>query len=179
MAIGKTLLLTQLDYTVWANQVLLEAFSGLTEEESLRELGASHGSLLRTLRHVYDAERAWVDNLISHSIPSVAEIEAAGAADQSRSLPTYAFLKDSFPKVWSDARRWLEPLREDELATELTCVKEDGVTMCLPRWKVLLHMVNHSTLHRGQMITMLRALGKRPPNTDLFTYYRFVPVIEG
>ena len=38
-------------------------------------------------------------------------------------------------------------------------------------WQVALHMVNHSTLHRGQIISMIRGLGKKPPNLDLFTFY--------
>ena len=37
-------------------------------------------------------------------------------------------------------------------------------------------MVNHSSLHRGQISTMLRALGRRPPNTDILTYYLLDPV---
>jgi uncharacterized damage-inducible protein DinB len=35
----------------------------------------------------------------------------------------------------------------------------------------VLHVVNHSTLHRGQIITMLRQLGLQPPNNDLMTYF--------
>src|SRR5262249_41901163 len=71
----KHLLQTELDYTIWANQTLLQASSALTVEEIGRNLGASHGSVIRTLRHIYDAESLWTHNLIAHSIPSVAEIE--------------------------------------------------------------------------------------------------------
>jgi uncharacterized damage-inducible protein DinB len=35
----------------------------------------------------------------------------------------------------------------------------------------LLHVVNHSTLHRGQVMGMLRQLGKQPPATDIFNFY--------
>jgi len=31
--------------------------------------------------------------------------------------------------------------------------------------------VNHATLHRGQVVGMLRQLGKRPPNVDIMTFY--------
>ncbi|HEU5394788.1 MAG TPA: DinB family protein [Candidatus Methylomirabilis sp.] len=34
------------------------------------------------------------------------------------------------------------------------------------------HVVNHSTYHRGQVITMLRQLGAKPVATDLIAYYR-------
>jgi uncharacterized damage-inducible protein DinB len=34
------------------------------------------------------------------------------------------------------------------------------------------HVVNHSSYHRGQVVTMLRQLGIQPPATDLIRYYR-------
>ncbi len=172
MAIAKQLLLVELDYTIWANRVLLEACAALSEEELRRNLGASHSSLLRTLRHIYDAERSWTYNLISNSIPSLAEIEAAGVSDQSRPDPIFESLQQSWFKLWDEARQWIAPLSEEDLARELSFRQRDGTDLLLPRWQVLLHMVNHSTLHRGQIITMLRALGKQPPSVDLLRYYR-------
>jgi uncharacterized damage-inducible protein DinB len=38
-------------------------------------------------------------------------------------------------------------------------------------WQQLCHVVNHSTYHRGQVITMLRQLDATPPATDLLVYY--------
>jgi uncharacterized damage-inducible protein DinB len=32
------------------------------------------------------------------------------------------------------------------------------------------HVVNHSTLHRGQVVGMIRQLGMVPPSTDLLFY---------
>lgn len=34
----------------------------------------------------------------------------------------------------------------------------------------LRHVVNHSTYHRGQVVTMPRQLGARAPSTDLVVY---------
>ncbi len=168
----KKLLLTDLEYNIWANQLLLRNASQLTEEERSRNLGASHASLVRTLRHIYDAERFWIRSLITDSIPSVAEIDAAGAADRARPDPTLDSLKDEWPEVWDEARRWAGPLDDNDLAKELNCRMRNGIDLPVPRWSVLRHMVNHSSIHRGQIITMLRALGQRPPNLDLFTYYQ-------
>ena len=168
----KKLLLTDLEYNIWANELLLDSTSQLTDEEYSRNFGASHASLVRTLRHIYDAERLWIHSLVSDSIPSIAEIEAAGAADQSRPDPTLDSLKDEWPEVWDEARRWVGPLDDNDLAKEINCRMRNGIDLPVPRWRVLRHMVNHSSIHRGQIITMLRALGQRPPNLDLFTYYQ-------
>jgi DinB family len=77
--IGKQVLVTELNYTAWANTILLRACEKLTTEELNRDLGGSHSSVIRTLRHIYDGERSWVHNLITSSIPLVADMDAAGA----------------------------------------------------------------------------------------------------
>jgi uncharacterized damage-inducible protein DinB len=33
------------------------------------------------------------------------------------------------------------------------------------------HVVNHSSYHRGQIVTLLRQLGKIPPSTDFLLYF--------
>jgi len=34
------------------------------------------------------------------------------------------------------------------------------------------HFINHSSYHRGQIVTFMRQLGTAPPSTDLILYYR-------
>jgi uncharacterized damage-inducible protein DinB len=34
------------------------------------------------------------------------------------------------------------------------------------------HVVNHATMHRGQIVGMIRQLGLDPPSTDLLFYLR-------
>ena len=41
----------------------------------------------------------------------------------------------------------------------------------LPAWQIVMHVVNHGTLHRGQIVGMLRQLGVKPPATDIVFYY--------
>jgi uncharacterized damage-inducible protein DinB len=41
-----------------------------------------------------------------------------------------------------------------------------------PRWKIVLHVVNHGTHHRGQVSGFLRTMGHKPPQLDLIAYYR-------
>jgi uncharacterized damage-inducible protein DinB len=171
--IGKQVLVTELNYTACANTILLRACEKLTTEELNRDLGGSHSSVIRTLRHIYDGERSWVHNLITSSIPSVADMDAAGAADQSRPDPTLEALQQSWPKVWTDARRWIDSLTEEELVREIPWLLRNGTNLGVPRWKIVLHLVNHASLHRGQIVNMFRALGKQPPpNTDLSSYYQ-------
>jgi len=36
------------------------------------------------------------------------------------------------------------------------------------------HVANHATYHRGQIVTMLRQLGRTPPSTDYIRWLREV-----
>jgi uncharacterized damage-inducible protein DinB len=40
-------------------------------------------------------------------------------------------------------------------------------------WEMLQHVVNHGSYHRGQITTMLRQLGAKPPQyMDMIVFYR-------
>ena len=41
----------------------------------------------------------------------------------------------------------------------------------LRAWQIAVHVVNHATLHRGQIVGMLRQLGVKAPATDILFYY--------
>jgi len=53
------------------------------------------------------------------------------------------------------------------LPRERTLVKQ-----AIAAEKAVLHLVNHDSLHRGQVMAMIRQLGIAPPPTDLMMYYR-------
>jgi uncharacterized damage-inducible protein DinB len=40
-----------------------------------------------------------------------------------------------------------------------------------PRWKILRHVLEHSTMHRGQVVGMIRMLGHQPPAINAMDYY--------
>jgi uncharacterized damage-inducible protein DinB len=63
-------------------------------------------------------------------------------------------------------------LDEDRLAADLhyKLLSGDGCTM--PLVDQMQHVVNHATLHRGQIVGMIRQLGIDPPSTDLLFFLR-------
>ncbi|MBI4264959.1 MAG: hypothetical protein HY657_11335, partial [Acidobacteria bacterium] len=49
----------------------------------------------------------------------------------------------------------------------------DGTPGASAVWKMVQHVVNHASYHRGQVTTMLRQLGAAPPKPmDLIAFYR-------
>lgn len=152
-------ILTHLDYSLWASSKLLDAASRLSPEEITRDLHVSHSSVLATLQHIYYADRTWLSRLEGR------QIDFADPAPG----PTLDQLKEHWPPVLHGLKAYAAA--ETDLNRELTSRRLNGDTFTLARWKILLHVVNHATLHRGQVMAMLRQLGHVPPATDLFYFY--------
>ncbi len=107
----------------------------------------------------------------ANSLPPMHEVSNQQLFKDPDPEPQLDDLKRNWPAVWSDLRAWLEPLPEGDLSEQLCSQLSNGSALYVSRWQIVLHLVNHSTLHRGQAMSMLRTLGKQPPGTDLFGYY--------
>jgi uncharacterized damage-inducible protein DinB len=46
-----------------------------------------------------------------------------------------------------------------------------GIEPSFPRWQILRHVLSHSTMHRGQIVGMIRMLGHHPPPSSFMDYY--------
>lgn len=150
-----------LEYSAWATQALLDAAQSLSPEELERNLGASHGGVLDTLRHIYYADRIWLTRLSG---------ETRAFKDQPE--PSLAELRQSWPALLIRFRGRIADLGPAQLQTAISYSDLKGNTHHTPIWQVVAHAVNHATLHRGQVMAMFRQLGHVPPATDLIFFYR-------
>jgi len=166
VSLAKELLLTDIRYSGWANQRLLEACSALTSEEIERDLRISHASILATLRHIHDGERVWLDCL--RTSPEMGPWRLPQGTPPEPSLDA---LRLNWPELSDGYRRWLEDLSEAGLGIELRVQLPGEIEPSLPRWKILRHVLEHSALHRGQIVGMIRTLGHTPPAIHRMDYY--------
>jgi len=167
----KQMLLDDVGYTVWANKELLDACSTLTPGQLEQNLGVSHGSLLGTFRHIYYAERVWLRRLVADALPPLVEIGDQRLFGDSGAEPSFDELGKRWAEVWHGLEGWLETATDETLCGRMRTQLPDGGEFHLTRAEIVTHAVNHSTLHRGQIVGMLRVLEMRPPNTDMFSYY--------
>lgn len=130
-------------------------------EQVDRDVGGSHVSIRRTLYHVYISEEFWVQCLRAGAIPRLADI----GSDVDPPPTSLDDMGRDWPLVWRGLQDYLECAAEDELAGQIA-----GPDCRIDRWKLVMHLVNHATLHRGQVTSMIRQVGAKPPNTDIFTY---------
>jgi uncharacterized damage-inducible protein DinB len=166
VSLTKQLLLADTRRSAWANRNLLEACATLTDVEVQRDFRISHTSILSTLGHIYDGERVWLDCLITTA-------DLGTWRPPTGAVPKYSFdaLQQNWPQIWNEFSGWLEGQSESSLVVELNLQLPGGVERCFPRWKILRHVLEHSTLHRGQIIGMIRMLGHQPPPSSPMDFY--------
>ena len=161
MTITPSLLQSHLDYSAWATGLVLQAAADVYDEDLTRDMGVSHASILATLQHTYYADRVWLARLNGRAINFADEGAGPGLVE----------LTSLWPAVLKDFRDYAERLAEDEANEIFTYKNLKGEEKSLVRGQAILHVVNHATLHRGQVIALLRQLGKTPPATDLLFFY--------
>ena len=149
-------------YHAWANRRILDAAAALTPQQFIVTIPSSFPSVRDTLVHVLWSEWIWLQRWKGSS-------------------PRTVFDPYDFPDATALSARWAEhqaeqaaftgALTADLLARLVRYVNTRGETWEYELWKQMLHVVNHSSYHRGQVITMLRQLGAPPPTTDFLVYY--------
>ncbi|MFN0085298.1 MAG: DinB family protein [Blastocatellia bacterium] len=151
------------EYTEWANHRALDAAAGLTEEQRKRETGISHGSIHGTLLHMASAEWVWLERWRASS-PTAFWAPAE--------FPDLGAIRARWTAVEADRRAYLAGLTDADLLRDQRFRRLDGEEQVMPLGLQMQHVVNHATLHRGQIVGMIRQLGIAPPLTDLLFYLR-------
>ena len=157
------------DYTEWANNLAMEAANSLSNEDLCRDVGISHRSIFGTLLHMAGAEWIWLERWHGRS-PGKDEAWSQWTVESCADLPT---LKERWNSVVVERRRkFVSELNEQRLADEVPFKLLNGDASSMRLVHQMQHVVNHSTMHRGQVVGMIRQLGITPPATDLLFYYR-------
>lgn len=151
------------NYNVWANKVIADFL--VDKENNLldKEIISSFSSIRKTIFHMADAQFVWLSRLKGTSPsdwPSKnMKPEEAVPALVNTSTAYALYCEGKNDSFWS------------ELIAFSTM---DGTPYKEPVGNMTMHMVNHSTFHRGQLITMFRQVGfeGKMPKTDLITYLR-------
>lgn len=151
-----------LRYSGWASRKLLEAAQKLAPEESSRGMSVSHGSILGTLAHIHFADRIWYSRTVDPSTALPPVIKA----------PTLESLAVEWAELQKKWEAWSESLTDADLERVASYKFTDGREGQNQVSQIILHLVNHATLHRGQVVAMLRQLGQKPPATDFIFYVR-------
>jgi uncharacterized damage-inducible protein DinB len=130
--------------------------------------GNSFLSVRDTLAHILGAEWIWLERWQGRLSRALLD-----AAD----FPTLQTLESRWETVEHDQMQFIETLTPQRLGEELAYFNQKGERYSYPLWQQLVHVVNHSSYHRGQVTTLLRQLGAEVVNTDFLVYYDEKPKV--
>jgi uncharacterized damage-inducible protein DinB len=156
------------DYTKWANDLALNAAAELSDEGLCRDFGISHGSIFGTLLHMAGAEWIWLERWHGRS-PAGKEAWSLWKRESCADLAT---LNERWDDVVDRRARFFSELDQARLEADLPFKLLSGDASSMRLVDQMQHVANHATLHRGQVVGMIRQLGLAPPSTDLLFYLR-------
>lgn len=155
-------------YTEWANNLAMEAAAKLPDDSLRHDVRCSHQSIFGTLLHMAGAEWIWLERWNGRS-PTKAEAWSQWTAESCADL---AALKDRWTGVVERRWKYVSELDDSKLTRELPFRLLSGDQSSMRLVDQMQHVANHATMHRGQVVGMIRQLGIDPPSTDLLFYLR-------
>ena len=141
------------------NRKIWDHAASLSHEHFTQPVDYSHGSVRDQIVHLIDAEDVWFSEL-RNANPS--EPIPATASDDRE------LTRAHWDNVEKNMRDYLAKLQDDMLFTKPITEPEDDRVLFV--WQVLVHVVNHATDHRAQLLRVLNDLGAKTIYQDYIFY---------
>jgi len=160
----KELLSRYAQYNIWANKKIIDVLLKLDENVLDKEIISSFSSIRKTVYHIWSAEYIWMQRLDLVEHPIWMELDFNGSfqdackAWQRSSESLLTFIERQYDdKAFEHVFQYYSPFKKDHFKRQV--------------YIALTHVFNHSTSHRGQLITLLRQAGEtKIPETDLIAF---------
>jgi uncharacterized damage-inducible protein DinB len=147
------------NYHFSENRTLWDRYiTALSQEQFIEPAAYSIGSVRNQLVHMMSVDDAWFSDLRGVEVPPPLDPENFNDRDT---------LRAHWDGVEQRMRGYLDILRDDMLFTKPFPPGEDENLIL---WQVLLHVVNHGTDHRAQVLRLLYDLGVRTGPQDYIFY---------
>ena len=132
-------------YNHWANEKMTQWLKTFDSDLFYKEVPSSFSSIDLTLHHMKNAQRFWLTILAEGDVTKLDETIRLNATDEvmKQLLTGSQQMIDTFVR-YSD----------EELLKQVS----NGATI-QSRYDFILHVINHNSYHRGQIVTMSRCLG--------------------
>ena len=151
------------EYNVWASDIVCSWLEQISDEQWTREIISSFNSIQETVLHIISAEKAWQERFEYKPVEWL-QFTYKGTKDQHIAL---------WKKTSESLKEFINGFDESKLETNLDFKRLNGDAYSMPHYQLIAHVFNHSTYHRGQLVTMLRQTGfMNVGSTDLLGVYR-------
>lgn len=142
----------------WATLRVIDACTGLSDEQLAKAVPGTYGSILDTLRHLVAADSWYLFVITDGAYEPFEEESGLG-------LPELRAAAERQGEAWTR-------LIEGEIDPDRMVVRhrDDGSETHAPLGVRLAQAVHHGTDHRSQVCTTLTSLGIEPPWIDVWDY---------
>lgn len=149
------------DYNYWAHHQLWDSLMTISKEDFEREVNYGIGSLHKHVIHTMRAEALWLSRI---------------KGDESmrwtiEDYPTRESTIEQWKLVEMDWRNFLTGLTSSNLDELFTTTASSG-TFQHKIGETLIHIANHSTDHRAQMLRLIADYGGQTFEQDIIFYLR-------
>lgn len=151
-----------LAFNIWANKQVFDAVARLDTERFTRIVGGSYPSIQSTLTHIVWVEWTWLERWKGNSPQEVWVTE---------DFPLVADLASRWRRVQAEQQRFVQSVTTEGLQRVIRYTNRLGEECEYALWRMIYHLVNHSTYHRGQVTNMLRVLDAKPATTDFLDWW--------
>ena len=160
----KQLLQQYAAYNFWANKIITEKIAELPTDIIEKEMNSSFSSIFKTVIHLMDVESIWWQRL---KLQEHVEWPGKTFDGNFESLSKELLI---LSKQWND---WIQNTNDANLTHVFAYHNSKKKYFKQPVYEALLHLFNHQSYHRGQIITMLRQNGiDKIPATDFIVFSR-------
>ncbi len=150
------------EYNCWANEQICTWLQAISETQWHQTVVSSFNSIAETCLHIASAEHAWTLRIVDKPAEWLAT--------------NFNGDKNALIKKWKEVSTQLKEVvhqfDENKLQSILHFTRLNGDKHDLAFNKVFAHVFNHSTYHRGQLVTLFRQVGfTNIQSTDLTSFY--------
>jgi uncharacterized damage-inducible protein DinB len=137
---------------------LLDHIATLPEDSYTRKLsGFGFSTIHAQVIHIFGCESRWINRARAVSIGDWNVMD----------WPTVSDARGLQKRVGRKTLTYLSSLTDRQLNEDVELVLEDGVRITCTPALIIHHFLTHAFHHKGQIVSMCRALGHPAPDTDL------------
>jgi len=158
-------------YNAWANTLIFDAVAALPEGEATKPRTTLFKNIVHTLNHNLVIDRIFQAHLEGRE-------HGYAARNTPEPLP-FEELRRAQESVDGWYIGWSDRMTEAALGETINFTFVGGGEGAMTRNEILLHLVNHTSYHRGFVADMFYEVPARPPTTDLPVFLRDVKLDLG
>jgi uncharacterized damage-inducible protein DinB len=147
------------NYHFAENRKIWDMIASLTYAQFTQPVGYSHGSLCDQIIHLISVDEVWFSEL--RGVEPSEPFPSAEVDDRE-------MIRTRWDSVEQGMRFYLDALQDELLFAKPILEPEEDKDLLV--WQVLLHVVNHGTDHRAQLLRLLNDLGVKTTAQDYIFY---------